>query len=210
MAGILSCELVFDRKIAENFGYVSSVEAAYKLIAEFETRSTTKFSCFKVDKDFGNICVYLRFIQKALCTIISLTNLEFLEVDIYIDCQQKFVSCLVLSICEAVRVAGICVVRKQANLRECQPSATRTTSGGMLKSMRERNLFLQVGGGGEGGYKACCNLHLATLVPEVVLDFSPRKKEHLPASFAIRSRRFARLQHLTTNISVIMYETVSP
>ena len=62
MAGILSCELVFDRKIAENFGYVSSVEAAYKLIAEFETRSTTKFSCFKVDKDFGNICVYLRFI----------------------------------------------------------------------------------------------------------------------------------------------------
>ena len=76
--------------------------------------------------------------------------------------------------------------------------------------MRERNLFLQVGDGGEGGYKACCNLHLATLVPEVVLDFSPRKKEHLPASFAIRSRRFARLQHLTTNISVIMYETVSP
>ena len=61
MVGILSCELVFDRKIAENFGYVSSVEAAYKLIAEFETRSTTKFSCFKVDKDFGNICVYLRF-----------------------------------------------------------------------------------------------------------------------------------------------------
>ena len=117
---------------------------------------------------------------------------------------------MVLSICEAVRVAGIRVVRKQANLRECQPSATRTTSGGMLKSMRERNLFLQVGGGGEGGYKACCNLHLATLVPEVVLDFSPRKKEHLPASFAIRSRRFARLQHLTTNISVIMYETVSP
>ena len=77
----------------------------------------------------------------------------------------------------SVRVAGIRVVRKQANLRECQPSATRTTSGGMLKSMRERNLFLQVGGGGEGRYKACCNLHLATLVPEVVLDFSPREKE---------------------------------
>ena len=64
-------------------------------------------------------------------------------------------------------------------------------------------------GGGEGGYKARCNLHLATLVPEVVLDFSPRDKDHLPASFAIRSRRFARLQ-LLTNISVIMYETVSP
>ena len=62
MAGILSYEPAFDRKIAENFGYVSSVQEAYKLIAEFETRSTTKFSCFKVDKDFGNIGVYLRFI----------------------------------------------------------------------------------------------------------------------------------------------------
>ena len=28
-----------------------------------------------------------------------------------------------------------------------------------------------------GGYKVRCNLHLATLVPEVVLDFSPREKE---------------------------------
>ena len=62
-----------------------------------------------------------------------------------------------------------------------------------------------------GEYKARCNLHLATLVRELVLDFSPREKlnEHLPASFVIRSRRFARFQHLT-NISVIMYETVSP
>ena len=32
-------------------------------------------------------------------------------------------------------------------------------------------------GGGRGGYKTRCNLHLATLVPEVVLDFSPRGKE---------------------------------
>ena len=62
MAGILSYEPAFDRKIVENFGYVSSVQEAYKLIAEFETRSTIKFSCFKVDKDFGNIGVYLRFI----------------------------------------------------------------------------------------------------------------------------------------------------
>ena len=62
MAGILSYELALDRKIAENFGHVSSVQEAYKLIAEFETRSTIKFSCFKVDKDFGNIGVYLRFI----------------------------------------------------------------------------------------------------------------------------------------------------
>ena len=62
MAGILSYEPAFDRKIAENFGYVSSVQEAYKLIAEFEKRSTIKFSCVKVDKDFGNIGVYLRFI----------------------------------------------------------------------------------------------------------------------------------------------------
>ena len=62
MAGILSYEPAFDRKIVENFGYVSSVQEAYKLIAEVETRSTIKFSCFKVDKDFGNIGVYLRFI----------------------------------------------------------------------------------------------------------------------------------------------------
>ena len=81
------------------------------------------------------------------------------------------------------------------------------TSGGILKSMWEGNLFLQIGVGGE--YNARCNLHLATLVPEVVLGFSPHEKEHLPASFAIRSHRFAHLQHLT-NISVIMYETVSP
>ena len=83
MAGILSYEPPFDSKIAENFGYVSSVEEAYKVITEFETWSTTKFLCFKVDKDFGNIGVYLRFIYKALCTIVSLTNLEFLEVNIY-------------------------------------------------------------------------------------------------------------------------------
>ena len=45
--------------------------------------------------------------------------------------------------------------------------------------MPERILFLQGRGGGGGGgeYKAHCNLHLATLVPEVVLDFSPREKE---------------------------------
>ena len=40
--------------------------------------------------------------------------------------------------------------------------------------MPERILFLQWG---EGGYKTRCNLHLATLVSEVVLDFSPREKE---------------------------------
>ena len=48
MAGILGYEPPFDRKIAESFGYVSSVLEDYKLIAEFETKSTTKLSCFKV------------------------------------------------------------------------------------------------------------------------------------------------------------------
>ena len=78
--------------------------------------------------------------------------------------------------------------------------------------MPERVLFLQSGGRGRGReYKARCNLHLATLVPEVVLDFSPREKERaltseLRDSF---SPLVARFQHLT-NISVIMHETVPP
>ena len=38
-----------------------------------------------------------------------------------------------------------------------------------------KNPLLAGWGGRE--YKARCNLHLATLVPEVVLDFSPREKE---------------------------------
>ena len=62
MAGILTYEPAFDRKIAANFGYLSSIQEAYKLIAEFETRSTTKFFCFKVDKGFGNIAACLWFI----------------------------------------------------------------------------------------------------------------------------------------------------
>ena len=50
---------------------------------------------------------------------------------------------MVVSICKAVRVAGIRVVNKPTYARE---------------------------------YKARCNLDLATLVPELVLDFSPREK----------------------------------
>ena len=42
-----------------NLGYVNSVDEAYKLIAEFETGSTTKFSCFKADKGFGNTGMYV-------------------------------------------------------------------------------------------------------------------------------------------------------
>ena len=62
MVGILSYEPAFDRKIDENFGYISSIQGAYKLIGEFEMRPTTKFSCFKVDREFGNIGLYQRFI----------------------------------------------------------------------------------------------------------------------------------------------------
>ena len=83
MAGILSYEPAFDRKIAENFGYVSCVQEAYKLIAEFEKRSTTKFSCFKVDKDFGNIGVYLRFIYQNFMYIHKSFKFRILEVNIY-------------------------------------------------------------------------------------------------------------------------------
>ena len=42
------------------------------------------------------------------------------------------------------------------------------------KTHARKNLLLA---GGGGGYKARCNVHLAILVPEVVLDFSPRERE---------------------------------
>ena len=58
MAGILSYEPAFEHKIANNFGYMLSVNDAYRLIAEFETKTTTKFSCFKVNKGFGNFGTY--------------------------------------------------------------------------------------------------------------------------------------------------------
>ena len=55
MAGILSYEPPFDHKITDNFGYVFSVEDVYRLLADFEMKTTTKFSCFKADKGFDNI-----------------------------------------------------------------------------------------------------------------------------------------------------------
>ena len=55
MAGILSYEPPFDHKITDNFGYVFSVKDAYRLLADFEMKTTTKFSCFKADKSFDNI-----------------------------------------------------------------------------------------------------------------------------------------------------------
>ena len=58
MAGILSYEPAFHHRISDNFGYVLTVGDAYKLLSDFETRTTTKFSCFKADKGFGNIGKY--------------------------------------------------------------------------------------------------------------------------------------------------------
>ena len=63
MAGILKREYLLDGRYADNLGYVNSVDEAYKIIAEFETGVTAKFSCFKADKDFRNagmyICIYI-------------------------------------------------------------------------------------------------------------------------------------------------------
>ncbi|EDO30348.1 predicted protein [Nematostella vectensis] len=41
-------------KIDDYYGYVSNLKTAEKLIEEFETRHTVKFSSFKVDKNVGN------------------------------------------------------------------------------------------------------------------------------------------------------------
>ena len=56
MAGILRYEPPFDHtKITDNFGYVFSAEDAYRLLADFEIKTKTKFSCLKADKSFDNI-----------------------------------------------------------------------------------------------------------------------------------------------------------
>ena len=44
MARILKREPLLDGKHADNLGYVNSVDEAHKLIEEFETGVTTKFS----------------------------------------------------------------------------------------------------------------------------------------------------------------------
>ena len=56
MVGILTYEPAFDHKITDNSGYLFSVEDAYRLLADFEMKTTTKFCCFKANKSFGNIC----------------------------------------------------------------------------------------------------------------------------------------------------------
>ena len=55
MAGILRYEPPFDYKINDNFGYVFSVEDAYRLLADFEMKTAREFSCFKADKSSGSI-----------------------------------------------------------------------------------------------------------------------------------------------------------
>ena len=52
---------MLDGRHADNLGYVNSVDEAHKLIAEFETGLTTKFSFFKAVKGFGNTYVYCAF-----------------------------------------------------------------------------------------------------------------------------------------------------
>ena len=59
MRGILKREPLLYGRHADNLGYVNSVDEAHKLIAEFETGLTTKFSCFKADKGFRNTGIYL-------------------------------------------------------------------------------------------------------------------------------------------------------
>ena len=59
MGRILKREPLLDDRHADNLGYVYSVNEAHKLIAEFETGLTTKFSCFKADKGFRNAGIYL-------------------------------------------------------------------------------------------------------------------------------------------------------
>ena len=41
-------------KLSDNLFSVSTADEAYKLIEDFETRNTVKFSCYKASKGFGN------------------------------------------------------------------------------------------------------------------------------------------------------------
>ena len=56
---MLKCESLLNGRHADNLGYVNSVDEAHKIIAEFETGFTTKFSFFKADKGFGNTGIYI-------------------------------------------------------------------------------------------------------------------------------------------------------
>ena len=75
--------------------------------------------------------------------------------------------------------------------------------------MPETILFLQVGWGWGDIKLAVIYTWLPWFQRLFLIFLRVRKNEHLPASFATRSRRFARFQQLT-NLSVIMPETVPP
>ena len=71
MAGLLKREPSPDGRDADNFGHVSSVDEAYKLIAEFETGSTTKFSCFNADKHwYAYIYLWKRYVALACISLV--------------------------------------------------------------------------------------------------------------------------------------------
>ena len=57
MAGVsvTASYLNFKYKLSQNAGFVDSLEEAHELIKKFETKTTTKFCCFKVEKGFGAI-----------------------------------------------------------------------------------------------------------------------------------------------------------
>ena len=85
MARILKREPLLDGRHADNLGYVNSVDEAQKLIAEFETGLTTKFSFCKADKGFENTGVYLyiyidialwhyKALLSLLCILTSLSS----------------------------------------------------------------------------------------------------------------------------------------
>lgn len=44
----------FEVQFSETSGLVKDVKAAESILREYETATTTKFSCFKASKGFGN------------------------------------------------------------------------------------------------------------------------------------------------------------
>ena len=45
---------MFEVQFSETSGLVKDVKAAESVLREYETATTTKFSCFKASKGFGN------------------------------------------------------------------------------------------------------------------------------------------------------------
>ena len=78
MAGILGREPLLDGRNADDLGYVNSVDETYRLIAEFETRLTTKFSCFKSDKGFRNTGMYI-YIYIYIYSSLAIQSFAFIS-----------------------------------------------------------------------------------------------------------------------------------